>query len=253
VLRKRPPAVAAQGDVPSEILALVLERLTRVLREVGVTRADLDRAFRAAQSRRRRPEPNYSMLQDLAESVVDRWHTDPDFLLDGRPAALQATGRGRSVDSLIALSVPSAHRTVVRRMLAESPSITKSVDGSTWTCTDRVYRLRGPARASNLANMVEIALRAALSLGGIAPTSFKPLHLQVDRKSVPDALFEPFRARASELLRPTLNDLDKWLESADDNAKTSSTSQGRVNLLTLVHVLPPKRKARARPLAKRRE
>jgi hypothetical protein len=222
-----------------------------VLLEANVSRADVERAFRAARSNRRRPSANYARLQDLAAGTIDRWYTDPDYLTDGEPSVLPRSGRAPSIVSLVARSVPRADRAAVLRVLAESPSISKNIDGTAWRCTDKVLRLRGPAKAALIARTIELTLRASLILVGILPRAHVPLHLHVEQEAVPYRLYEPFRSKALKSLVPVLTDLGRGIADARDT-NTDAAPRGRLHLLTLVHLVPNRTATRTSVKARKR-
>jgi hypothetical protein len=221
-----------------EVLPDMFLRLFDALLEAGVPKAQIiEAAARAAVDRDSIRRVNYRALTDLGTAVIGRWHSDPAYMRNGLPAPLPREGNVPSVATLVASSVPATMRDDVIRLLEGSPSIRVKFGGTQWECGDKVLRLRGPAAAVRVADVVEIAVRTLLTNVGALRGAVAPLDIQCDAE-LPDAAVPVFMEKASAHMRLSIDDMHRLLEAAEVKSKSKRTGSSRVGLMVLGFVTP---------------
>jgi hypothetical protein len=231
----------------ADILPDLLQRVFSLLRESGASTPEIvSAAIRAALNDPPIPRVEYGPIIDQATAVLSRWHTDPAYLANGRPAILKRRGSAPSVESLVASTVPLRMRSSVVEILEQSPSIRMSVAETQWQCCDDVLRLRGPAAAARVADVAEVALRTLLTNVGALSVDVAPTHLQCDVDALPETEVAEFMERANARLRPVIADMHEWLQKPRKHRNGTRTKTGRVGLLALGFVVPKRPSATQR-------
>jgi hypothetical protein len=168
--------------------------------------------------------------------ILSTWCNSPEYTdQHGHPRPLPEKGDVPSISALIKAVVPPALRPRVKTLLRDSPSIHRAPDG-TWTLLrGAVLIYEGETAVSRLTDLLEGLVR---SIGAnLTGGPHRMFECSASVESIPFGLLDQFSQTVDHRLKPTVDDLNTWLE----RARSERTRRGRhreIGFAAFTYALP---------------